>query len=122
MRPENTRLLQMKAPKPATSPAGKVLSCEVRSYQYKKVGVELLDLTKEIQCDMFEPMRNRNRVGRLQKLVDSTDSAVRWGSMGFGQKWKLKAERRSGGATSLEELPVVKASTPIDAATVAKAR
>jgi len=80
-------------------------------YQYKKVGIELLDLTKEIQCDMFDPLRNRNRAGRLQKLVDSTDGAVRWGSMGFGQKWKLKAERRSGRFTiCLEEPPVAKAT------------
>ena len=79
-------------------------------YLYKKVGVELLDLTKEIQRDLFAPEANRERSTILQKTVDSLDGAVRWGAMGFGSQWKLKAERKSGRFTTcLDELPKAKA-------------
>jgi len=79
-------------------------------FLYKKVGVVLLELTESVQQDLFAHVVNPVAKSRIQKVVDSLDGRVRWGSMGLDQNWKLKAERRSNRwTTEFSELPIVRA-------------
>lgn len=79
-------------------------------FKYKKVGVVLLELTEAVQHDLFANVANPVAKKRIQTVVDKLDGKVRWGSMGFDQDWKLKAERRSNRwTTELAELPIARA-------------
>jgi DNA polymerase V len=79
-------------------------------FLYKKVGIALLDLTQSVQKDLFAHVANPVAKSRLQKVVDQLDGRVRWGSMGFDQPWKLKAEQRSNRwTTEIAELPIARA-------------
>lgn len=79
-------------------------------FLYKKVGVGLLELTETVQTDLFARVTNPVAKSRIQEVVDKLEGRVRWGSMGFDEDWKLKAERRSNRwTTELTELPIVRA-------------
>ncbi len=79
-------------------------------FQFKKVGVVLQDLSQHTQLDLFEPKKNWETRNRLQATVDSLHGAVRWGSMGYDESWKLRAEYKSHRwTTHVHELPIAKA-------------
>jgi len=79
-------------------------------HQFRKVGVILHDITDSVQLDLFAPSRDRLARARLQSAVDQLDGAVRWGSMGFKDGWKLRAEHKSRRwTTELSEIPVARA-------------
>jgi len=72
--------------------------------------VGLLELTETVQTDLFARVTNPVAKSRIQEVVDKLEGRVRWGSMGFDEDWKLKAERRSNRwTTELTELPIVRA-------------
>lgn len=78
-------------------------------YLFRKVGVILLELSEVMQPDLFAPQRDMPSRKRLQTVVDALDGRVRWGSMGFGNHWKLRSEHRSKRwTTDPGELPVAK--------------
>ncbi len=78
-------------------------------YQFRKVGVVLHDISDSVQLDLFAPSRNAEAKARLQAVVDSLDGRVRWGTMGFDESWKLRAEFRSNRwTTEISELPIAR--------------
>ena len=75
-------------------------------YQYKKVGVFLTELCSEAtaQLTLFTP-KTDNASTRLDTLVDQLNhrygtNTVRYGSMGFDRKWRMRQERKSRGFTT----------------------
>ena len=70
-------------------------------YKYMKAGVMVLDIVADttIQLGLFDT-RDRQRDHKIMKALDQTNSAigkdiVRYGTEGYGEKWKLKAARLS---------------------------
>ncbi len=79
-------------------------------FLFRKVGVILHDLTESVQLDLFEPNKDLEARKRLQAAVDGLQGAVRWGSMGFDENWRLRAQYKSNRwTTNVDELPVAKA-------------
>ncbi|RYG47550.1 MAG: Y-family DNA polymerase [Chitinophagaceae bacterium] len=70
-------------------------------YNYMKAGVMVLDIVAEteIQLGLFDT-RDRRKEMTIMKTLDETnkafgDSMVRYGTHGYGDRWKLKADRVS---------------------------
>lgn len=70
-------------------------------YKYMKAGVMVLDIVADttIQLGLFDT-RDRVRDHKIMKALDQTNNAigkdiVRYGTEGYGEKWKLKAARLS---------------------------
>jgi DNA polymerase V len=88
---------------------------------YRKVGVFLTDLCQEssTQLQLFETPQTRPSSRRLDVLVDQINrrygsNTVRYGTMGFQQKWQMKQTRKSRSFTTRwDELLVASATTPI---------
>ena len=85
-------------------------------YRYRKVGVFLTELSAEgtAQLTLFGAKPDTS-TARLDSLVDQLNrkygtNTVRYGSMGFEQKWRMRQERKSRGFTTRwEELLVARA-------------
>ena len=85
-------------------------------HQYRKVGVFLTELSAEASAQLTLFGANPSSpANRLDSLVDSINrqygtNTVRYGSMGFGQQWRMRQERKSRGFTTRwGELLVAKA-------------
>lgn len=79
-------------------------------FLFRKVGVILHDLSESVQLDLFSPSQNKVARAKLQEAADSLGGAVRWGSMGLEETWRLRAARKSNRwSTNIEELPTAKA-------------
>lgn len=84
-------------------------------YRYRKVGVFLTELCSETtaQLTLFG---SNPKAARLDALVDKVNrqygtNTLRYGSMGFQQKWRMRQERKSRGFTTRwEELLVANAT------------
>lgn len=70
-------------------------------YKYLKAGVMVLDLVPQdkIQLGMFDK-RDREKDHQLMETLDKTNKAfgkdiIRYGTHGYGKKWKLRADRLS---------------------------
>jgi DNA polymerase V len=70
-------------------------------YHYMKAGVMVMDIVPEteIQLNLFDK-RDRQKERTIMKALDETnhafgDSMVRYGTHGYGDRWKLKADRLS---------------------------
>ncbi|HEX5652329.1 MAG TPA: Y-family DNA polymerase [Chitinophagaceae bacterium] len=82
--------------------AGKALQLIYRpGFNYLKAGVMLMDIVaqQQIQLGLFD---NRDRIkdAALMKTIDQSNNAfgkdmLRYGSHGYGKKWKLRAQRLS---------------------------
>jgi DNA polymerase V len=70
-------------------------------YRYLKAGVVVMDIVPQgqLQLGLFDT-RDRARDQRLMKALDGTNHAfgrdlVRYGTQGYGKKWKLRAAKLS---------------------------
>lgn len=87
-----------------------------QGYRYKRAGVILSDIIgrDQVQGNLFDRV-DREKASELMRLVDGTNrrlgsGTLKYASLGTGESWKGKSERRSRCfTTSWEELPVVSA-------------
>lgn len=80
-------------------------------YRYRKVGILLLELRDATQLPLFGRIENTEAKARLQAAVDQLGGKVRWGAMGLGEPWGLRAGSKSSRFTTAWcELPVAHAS------------
>ncbi|KAA0232177.1 MAG: Y-family DNA polymerase [Armatimonadetes bacterium] len=83
-----------------------------QGFRYKKAGVFLTEMSQAscIQPAFFDEI-HRERAGRLMRTVDRINErlgsdVIRYGSMGFSERWAVKAGRRSPAYTTRwEDLP-----------------
>ena len=86
-------------------------------YRYKKAGVIFCGLIPQqaTQLDLFERTEKIENKDKLMGAVDKINkrfgrNTVQFGSMGFQQRWKMRAESKSPAYTTRwSELAVVKA-------------
>jgi DNA polymerase V len=109
----------------ATSCSTEIIKYAVRAlhlifrpgFKYLKAGVMVLDLVPEeqVQLGLFDK-RDRARDQRLMQAVDSSNKIfgkdmIRYGTHGYGKKWKLRAEKLSPCYTTrINEVMTVKAN------------
>ncbi|WP_346318166.1 Y-family DNA polymerase [Chitinophaga sp. YIM B06452] len=85
-------------------------------YNFKKVGILLLDLipASQVQTGLFDQV-DRSRNDKLMKAMDSINQAaggkelVKFAAQGYGRKWRLRQERLSPRYTTrLDEILTIK--------------
>ena len=87
-----------------------------KGYIYKKAGVIVGNITQEnqVQLNLFDQIRNREKYTKISKVIDRINSSMgrdklRIATQGFDRKWKMKQEQLSQCYTTrIDEILTVK--------------
>ena len=87
-----------------------------KGYIYKKAGVIVSNITQEnqVQLNLFDQIRNREKYTKISKVIDRINSSMgrdklRIATQGFDRKWKMKQEQLSQCYTTrIDEILTVK--------------